>query len=105
MTKEFFALSFGFVILIAATNISQAQSQVACTDHAAMVEKLSNTYGETRQSIGLVANNSVLEVFASQETGTWTITVTQPGGPTCMVASGFAYETMADTVAKPGRGI
>lgn len=104
MSKEIFALSFGFAILIAATNIGHAQSFASCGDRTAVVERLANTYGETRQSIGLAANNTVLEVFASSETGTWTITMTTPGGPTCLVASGHAYEALAES-SPNGRGI
>ena len=55
----------------------------------------------TRQSIGLGDNNQVVEVFASTETGTWTITVTNPNGLTCLVASGQAFEDVAKE-AVPG---
>lgn len=102
MTRELFVLSFGFAALIAATNIAQAQA--ACADRDTVVERLATGFGETRQAIGLAANNAVLEIFASAETGTWTITVTQPGGPTCMVASGYSYEAMAEALPKPGQG-
>jgi hypothetical protein len=102
MTRELFALSFGFAALIAATNIANAQAP--CADHATVVARLAERYGETRQSIGLAADSTVLEVFASRETGTWTITVTQPGGPTCLVASGHAFETLAETLPAPGEG-
>ena len=37
-------------------------------------------------------NNAVVEVFASSDTGTWTITVTNASGVTCLVASGQAFE-------------
>ena len=102
MTKEFFVLSFGFAALIAATNIAHAQ--VPCADRETVVARLASGFGETRQAIGLAANNAVLEVFASTETGTWTITVTQPGGPTCMVASGHSFETLSEALPPPGRG-
>ncbi len=103
MMKEMFALSFGFAVLIAATNIATAQTN--CADHALVVERLGSTYGETRRSIGLAANNAVLEVFASLETGTWTVTVTMPGGPTCLVASGHAFEQVTDETPAVGDGI
>ncbi|MCU0911121.1 MAG: hypothetical protein MUE98_07185 [Rhodobacteraceae bacterium] len=102
MTKELFVLSFGFAALIAATNIAQAQA--ACADRETVVSRLASGFGETRQAIGLAANNAVLEVFASTETGTWTITVTQPGGPTCMVASGHSFEALSEALPPPGRG-
>ena len=49
-----------------------------------------------------VTNNAVVEVFASDETGTWTITVTTPNGMTCLVASGQSFEALAE--ALPAKG-
>ncbi|MCB1343639.1 MAG: hypothetical protein KDK24_21735 [Pseudooceanicola sp.] len=40
----------------------------------------------------------MLEVFASAETGTWTITLTAPNGQTCLIASGQSFETLAETL-------
>lgn len=70
-----------------------------CADHGAVVERLAVSYGESRQSIALGANNTVVEVFASEETGSWTITVTTPGGPTCLVAAGNAYQAVNEPLA------
>jgi hypothetical protein len=52
--------------------------------------------------MGLGANNAVVEVFASAETGTWTITVTSVQGLTCLVASGQAFETLAEVLPAEG---
>ena len=95
------ALTLGVGALILTTN--QAFSQTRnCGAREAVVQRLSETYGETRQSIGLGPDNRVVEVFASEETGTWTITVTTPNGVTCLVASGQAYEKLAE--ALPAKG-
>ncbi|MGJ8623479.1 MAG: hypothetical protein ACSHW1_11935 [Yoonia sp.] len=94
MTKIFFALSFGLGVALAAMPV-QAQS-ANCADHAQVVSALAARYGESRQSIGLSNDNTVVEVFASTDTGTWTITITQPGGPTCLVAAGQAYQHVAE---------
>ena len=79
-------------ILIAAALIApalaQAQSQNNCGNREVVVDRLSSKYGESRQSIGMAPKGRVVEVFASLETGTWTITVTTPNGITCLVASG-----------------
>lgn len=98
MKSSFFALSFGIGALLLAAAPAPAQSGRACSDHQTVVTTLAERYGESRQSIGLTANNSVVEVFASLETGTWTITVTSPGGPTCLVASGQSYQTLAEAL-------
>ena len=48
--------------------------------------------------MGIGANNAIVEVFASDQTGSWTITVTAPGGLTCLVASGQAFEELAEAL-------
>lgn len=75
-----------------------AQSMRQCGQRDTVLSRLAERYGETRQSIGLGSNNAVMEVFASDETGTWTITVTMPNGMTCLVASGQAFETLAEAL-------
>lgn len=98
--KEFAFLVFGFVLLAAAG--AQAQGQRHCGERDRIVQHLADGYGESRQSMGLGVNNSVMEVFASQETGTWTITVTMPNGMMCLVASGRAYEALAEDLEPAG---
>lgn len=71
-----------------------AESVRNCAHRDAILKRLSGDYGETRQSMGLGANNSVVEIFASDKTGTWTITVTMPNGTTCLIASGQAFEDL-----------
>lgn len=88
------------LLLVATTDVS-AQGR-NCGPRDAVVTRLAEGYGETRQSMGLGANNAVIEVFASDETGSWTITVTQPNGLTCLVASGQGYEQLAE--ALPAKG-
>ena len=71
-----------------------------CGTHESVVERLATGYGESRQSIALGANNTVVETFASLETGTWTIIVTSPGGPTCLVAAGQAFQLVSEDLAQ-----
>ena len=73
-----------------------------CAPRDVVVDRLAARYGESRQSIGLGANNAMVEVFASPETGTWTIIVTTAQGLTCMIASGQAFETLAEAPPVPG---
>lgn len=79
-----------------------AMAQANCAPRDAVVTRLAEKYGETRQSIGLGSNNAVVEVFASGDTGTWTITVTKTDGMTCLVASGQAFETLAEALPAGG---
>ena len=86
-----------FVLPLAA----QAQGQ-NCGNRELVVERLTSKYGESRQSIGMAPKGRVVEVFASLETGTWTITVTSPNGVTCLVASGQSYEDINEPVSPAG---
>lgn len=108
MTRNMLALSFGFAVLILVTQQGYAQTAAPgaqCADRAKVVDHLATKYGETRRSIGLAANNAVMEVYASDATGSWTITVTMPSGVTCLVASGQGYEAMADTLPAKGSDV
>lgn len=90
------------IFLSTTTDLSAQNRTNNCAPRDAVIERLSEGYGETRQSIGLGANNAMVEVFASDETGSWTITVTAPGGLTCLVASGQSFEEVTD--ALPAKG-
>ncbi|WP_457650454.1 hypothetical protein [Profundibacter sp.] len=94
MINRILTLSLGIGTILLSTQHAFGQGQ-NCAAHDAVVTRLATAYGETRHSIGLAADNSVVEVFASDETGTWTITVTTADGTTCLVASGQAFEDMA----------
>lgn len=75
-----------------------AAQSAQCAPREVVVQRLNEAYGETRQSMGLGANNAVVEVFASDTSGSWTITVTGPRGITCLIAAGQAFEAMAEAL-------
>jgi hypothetical protein len=103
MTPRLTLLSFGIGAMLLSTQHAFGQTSAQnCGPRDRVVVALAERYGETRQSIGLGNNNQVVEVFASLETGTWTITVTLPDGMTCLVASGQAYESLAEPLPAPG---
>tara|TARA_R110002072_G_scaffold27730_12_gene90000 strand:+ start:58 stop:390 length:333 start_codon:yes stop_codon:yes gene_type:complete len=92
------ALTAAAALLLVTTTDVAAQNSRNCGPREAVVTRLAEGYGETRQSIGIGGNNAVVEVFASADTGSWTITVTAPGGLTCLVASGQAFEELAEAL-------
>ncbi|APZ53475.1 hypothetical protein [Salipiger abyssi] len=87
--------------LIAFGATAAGAQQNACAPRDQVVAKLAESYGETRRSIGLGSNNNVMEVFASAETGSWTITVTSVTGLTCLIASGQAFEALNEVLQAP----
>jgi hypothetical protein len=83
---------------LAVTGAASAQIPRNCAPRSAVIMRLAEGYGETRQAMGLGANNAMVEVFASDETGSWTITITTPNGLTCLMASGQAFEELAEAL-------
>ncbi len=80
------------IAALAMATSAQAQAQVACGTRSAMLDKLSSSYGETRQSRGLSGTAAIVEIFASDATGTWSILQTTPDGKTCIVAAGDNFQ-------------
>ena len=100
MERSLFALSLGLAGLILAPGALRAAPQ--CSAHDVVAESLANQFGEVRRSIGLAQDNTVMELYAAADTGTWTLTVTLPNGMTCLVAAGHNFETVEETL--PARG-
>ena len=63
-------------------------ADAVCGARADVVARLGRDYGETRRGHGLQRATAVVEVFASEATGSWTIIVTSPNGVACLVAAG-----------------
>ncbi|MBT8459080.1 MAG: hypothetical protein KJN60_05375 [Boseongicola sp.] len=98
MTRLLTAMAAFLTIITAQTAIAEPN----CGPRAAVIAHLGENFGETRQSIGIGQEGRVVEVFASLETGTWTITVTLPDGTTCLVAAGRAFELLAEAPIPSG---
>lgn len=100
MTRPLFALSLGFGGVILATQIAHSAPQ--CDSRAAVTDLLASRYGETRRALGLAGETAVMELFASDATGTWTITMTLPDGQMCLMASGAGYEALTESLPADG---
>ena len=100
MHPSLFALSLGFGGVILATQIAHANPQ--CDARAAVTALLADRYGETRRALGLAGEAAVMELFAADATGTWTITMTLPDGRMCLMASGTGYEALTEGLPAGG---
>ncbi len=104
MKRIFLKMTMGLGMATLAATMVEAQQNRNCAPHDAVVQRLADGYGESRQAIGLGAEGAVVEVFASDSSGSWTITVTFPNGSTCLVASGQAYEHLTEALPPKGDG-
>jgi hypothetical protein len=73
---------------------SPALAQSNCTTRDIATATLTERYGEARQSVALDQQGRMVEVWADLDGGGWTLLVTAPGGPTCLVAAGTNYEAV-----------
>ncbi len=71
-----------------------AGAQAVCGERKSIVAQLEDKYGETRRSIGVQDGRGVVEVYASDKTGTWTILVTNTDGKACLMAAGEGFELL-----------
>ena len=75
--------------------VAAAQAGAACEPRSSMVATLASEYGETRRGVGLAGPTAVFEVWASADTGSWTILKTTPDGLACVMAVGDGWQNFA----------
>lgn len=85
------------IVLVFLTSPAVGQS-VMCGERDKIVEQLADGWQEQRTAIGIASNGGVVEVFSSPA-GTWTMLLTLPGRPTCMIGSGDGWEQQPVAVA------
>ena len=100
MSQQMFALSFGLAVVLAATQIAHSAPQ--CDSREAVTALLADRYNETRRAVGIAGQSAVMELFAAEDTGTWSITMTLPDGRMCLMASGSNYETVSEELPAKG---
>ncbi|HSA82039.1 MAG TPA: hypothetical protein VLE23_14580 [Geminicoccaceae bacterium] len=70
-----------------------AAAAAMCGDREEILARLQQRHDESPTALGLSSDGGVLEVLVSPEGG-WTILITYPKRPTCVVAVGEAWQTL-----------
>lgn len=73
------------------------QAQMVCGVRAAIVAAITGKYGEAPKAIGIAGQKNLAELFVSKS-GSWTMLITQPHGPTCILATGESWEELPPTL-------
>jgi hypothetical protein len=89
--------------LLASASTAPAQVQNQCAARNEMIQQLDAQFSEKPAAIGQVDEQSVVEIFVSDQ-GTWTILVTGTDGGTCVLASGEGWDTRGPALAASLRG-
>ena len=88
-------------VTLAALGVSaQAQTQ-HCADRTTVTERLTSGYGEEFAGGGLRNAESIFEVWMSDESGTWTILMTNADGTSCVMAAGTNWRKAGPVNKRP----
>lgn len=98
MYRLTFSLIIAGVLWIAAA--PQAGAQAVCGERAEILERLTQEFAETPQAVGLSEDGALVEIMVSPSGG-WTILVTYPKRPTCVVATGESWEALTIPAGQP----
>ncbi len=90
------------IVIAAMWFAAAAQAQTVCGKRADMVDQAAEKYGEIRRGGGLVGAQAIIELYVSEETGTWTIFQTTPNGLTCLMAAGESWQDDAAGLTPTG---
>lgn len=78
--------------MFALCGCAPAAAQPVCGDRSEITARLASKYGERPAGMGLSHSNTMIELFVSDDTGTWTVLLTTPSGRTCLVSAGEYWQ-------------
>jgi hypothetical protein len=59
-------------------------------------------FSEAPIAAGLASNGALIEVLTSGNGSTWTIIVSKPNGPSCLVAAGESWQALKRVAGEVG---
>ncbi len=86
------------VVLISCAGSGWAQG--VCGDREKIVAALEQAYGERKSAVALTGSGGLVELYVAAD-GSWTLLYTVPAGPTCLLAAGEAWESLAASPNPP----
>lgn len=101
MFKRLFTASLVFGAAALAPPPAEAQQVTLCAPRDSVTSQLEQRFSERRIAIGLHSPATLMELWASEETGSFTVLLTSATGQSCVVLSGGAL--MLDLPEPPGR--
>lgn len=86
------AASLGVSPAVAQTTTVAAQT--VCKPWREIVSELGDRYAERPVAYGTQPNGHLLQVFVSEQTGTWTLVTMRPNGTACLIGAGQGWEAV-----------
>jgi len=75
--------------------LAQAGGPELCGERADIVAALEQEYGERVRLGAINRAGGMLEFFGNEDSETWTLTLTAPGGDMCLIAAGEGFALIA----------
>ncbi|WP_033068771.1 hypothetical protein [Thalassospira australica] len=86
---------------VTVATLPDAMASPVCGDRSKVIDSLSAKYSEEPVAVGVTSNGGVIEVLKAPDGQTWTILFTYPSGPSCLVASGEAWQDLEEKLNGP----
>jgi hypothetical protein len=90
-----------FLTCLALLVATSAHAQQQCGPRDEVISMLAERFGEELRSVGL-SPRGIVEIYSSEETGTWTILMNRTDGLACLLASGQLWEQDAVSLEPEG---
>ncbi|MGH6960810.1 MAG: hypothetical protein ACREE7_10020 [Dongiaceae bacterium] len=78
-----------------------ALAQTICGRHSDILAEFAETYSEVPGAVGLTDRGALIDVLVSPS-GSWTMLLTTPGGPSCVIGTGQAWQVRQAAAPEPG---
>jgi len=89
-----------FVFGAAALASPKSEIEEKCAAREILAERLGKRYSERLTSGGLQGDDTLIEVWTSDKTGSFTVLATHANGISCLIAAGSDWDTFTPV---PGR--
>ncbi|MEM8631214.1 MAG: hypothetical protein AAGF74_08250 [Pseudomonadota bacterium] len=89
------------VLVALAFSATCAAADTLCGPRDEITAKLKTAFGETRTGMGTSGPKKVLEIWRSEETGSWSAVMSDTKGRACIVASGRDWTALDETLDDP----
>jgi hypothetical protein len=86
-----FAIAACGLAMTVSSPAAAQSAQMVCGERVEIVNALEAGHQEQKTAAGLSGNGGLVELFTGAA-GSWTLLLTLPGGPTCLLGAGEAWE-------------
>lgn len=97
---SFLRLAILMLVLAPAAQAASPVAPILCAPSGEMRQKLTRQFGAEQIATGIRDRESVMEVWNSDSTQSWTMVVTYADGNSCIVAMGHDWFDLTPSAAK-----